>query len=144
MSIFRHPPGPEVLQYSRPRMAAHVLMPSRTPMSKVSPSELDLKIQLSLVAKIRQAAHLYKSAPEEPESPALLSYVAALECLAEYVAARCRESRPSLETAAPTYPLPVKRHLYAAARLASARLRTECRVIPFPAPNGGPSPLNVA
>lgn len=109
-------------------------------MSKVSPSELDWQIQLSLVAKIRQAAHLYRSSPEEPESPALLSYVAALECLAEYVAAKCRESRLVLEREAPAYPLPVRRHLYAA-----ARLRTESRVIPFPAPNnGGSSPLNVA
>jgi hypothetical protein len=109
-------------------------------MSKVPPPELDRQIQLALIAKIRQAAHLYKGAPEEPESPALLSYVAALECLAEYVAARCRESRPALESAVPLHPLYGRRQLSAV-----AKLRTGPRVIPFPSSHGrDPSPLNVA
>jgi hypothetical protein len=109
-------------------------------MSKISPQELDRQIQLALVAKIRQAAHLYKGAHSEPGSPALQAYVAALECLAEHIASKCRESRPTTEIAVPLRFLHGKRHLSAV-----AKLRTESRVIPFPSANGGgPSPLNAA
>ena len=62
-------------------------------MSHVSPQELDLQIQLSLVAKIRQAAQRYKSEPVDAGSAALLSYVAALEGLADHIDTRCRGSQ---------------------------------------------------
>ena len=70
-------------------------------MSKLSTQELDLQIQLTLVARIRQAARMYKTAPAEAGPAALQSYVAALECLAEHVTAKCRGARLSQETAVP-------------------------------------------
>jgi hypothetical protein len=94
-------------------------------MSKVSTQELDLQIQLSLVAKIRQAANTYKTAPGEAGSAALQSYIAALECLAEHIATRCRGSQVALET--------------------SQRLNGEQpRVIRFPGPSGSGAPLTAA
>jgi hypothetical protein len=62
-------------------------------MSKVSTQDPDLQIQLSLVARIRQAAMWYQAAPAEASSDALQSYLASLECLAEHVAAKCRGCR---------------------------------------------------
>jgi hypothetical protein len=62
-------------------------------MSHISTHELDLQIQLSLVAKIRQAAQRYKSEPVEPGSAALLAYVVALEGLADHIDTRCRGSQ---------------------------------------------------
>ena len=56
--------------------------------------ELDLQIQVSLVAKIRQAAQRYKTEPVETDSAAFLAYVSALECLADHIDAKCRAARP--------------------------------------------------
>jgi hypothetical protein len=66
------------------------ISPERMFMSKTN--ELDLQIQHSLVARIRQAAHSYQAAPTETR--ALESYVTALESLAAYVSAKCREAQP--------------------------------------------------
>ena len=101
-------------------------------MSKASTQEFDLQIQLSLVARIRHAAHMYKAAPSE--TAALRSYVSALECLAEYIAAKCRESQPTRETPLPAPRL--RRHPLSEV----AKPRTENRVIPFPSPEGAPLP----
>lgn len=107
-------------------------------MSKLSQQELDLQIQLALVAKIRQAAHMYKATPVEPGSAALQSYVAALERLADHIAARCRGSQPYLEIAVPAHAPHDRRHFSA-----SAKTKSGPRVIPFPSANG-PSPFTAA
>ena len=106
-------------------------------MSKISTQELDLQIQLSLVAKIRQAAQCYKAEPAEPGSAALQSYVAALECLAEHIDTKCRGMRLAQETA-----LRAER-LRKNARDAAAKAGANPRVIPFPSANGA-SPLTAA
>jgi hypothetical protein len=107
-------------------------------MSKLSAQELDLQIQLSLVARIKQAAHMYKAAPAEAGSAALESYVAALECLAEHIAAKCRGSRLTLKTTDPAHRLRAARHLPEPVKPGS-----DCRVIPFPSATGNP-PLTAA
>ena len=100
-------------------------------MSKSSPHDLELQIQASLLARIRDAAHTYRSAPSEEDG--LRCYVAALECLAEYVATKCQEMRPPQEI-----PLAarIRRHPLAEA----VRSRPDNRVIPFPCPAGAPFP----
>ena len=111
-------------------------------MSKLTAEELDLRIRLSLIARIRQAGHVYKAAPPETGSPALQSYVAALECLAEHIDARtrkeCRGTGPSLATAVPTHQLRVRYPLPEPVKAATGR-----RVIPFPVTNGA-SPFTAA
>ena len=77
-------------------------------MSRAS-EELDLRIQFSLVTRIRQAATVYKAAHPEVRSAELRQYLSALECLAEYVAAKRRRPRP-----------------------VTAMPKTASRVIPFP------------
>jgi len=54
--------------------------------------EMDLKIQWSLLTKVRAAARAYKSTCADVNSDPLKSYLSALESLAEYVAVRCRGS----------------------------------------------------
>jgi hypothetical protein len=105
-------------------------------MSKVSTHELDMQIQLSLVAKIRQAAQRYKSEPAEEGSTALLSYIAALEGLAEHIEAKTRGARLAYETElrAERLKLPISE---------TAKPRPGQRVIQFPASNGA-SPLTAA
>jgi hypothetical protein len=95
-------------------------------MMKDSTHESDLQIQLSLVAKIRQAAQRYKSEPVEPGSTALLAYVSALECLADHIDTKCRGTR-----LAQGHPL------------GGAAKRSSHRVIQFPA-GGSNSPLTAA
>jgi len=107
-------------------------------MSKLSQQEMDLQIQLSLVAKIRQAAHLYKAAPTEPGSAALQSYVAALERLADHIAAKCRGSELFMQSVDSANVHRNRHHLPQ-----SARPRTGSRVIPFPSASG-PTPFTAA
>jgi hypothetical protein len=107
-------------------------------MSKLSTEELDLQIQLTLVARIRHAAHLYRIAPAEAGSAAFQSYVAALECLAEHIAAKCRGARVSLETAVPAHRLGAAHH-----PSGPGKPGTERRVIAFPSANGS-SPQTAA
>jgi hypothetical protein len=107
-------------------------------MSKLSAEELERQIEVSLVARIRHAAHLYEIAPLEAGSAALQSYVAALECLAEHVAAKFRASRRTIETVIPTDRFHAGHHL-----AGPAKPRTDHRVIPFPSVNGN-SPLTAA
>ena len=95
-------------------------------MTKDSSHELDLQIQLSLVAKIRQAAQRYKSEPVEPGSATLLAYVSALECLADHIDTKCRGARLAQE-----HPL------------SDAAKRSAQRVIQFPA-GGSNSPFTAA
>lgn len=90
-------------------------------MTKNSSHELDLQIQLSLVAKIRQAAQRYKSEPVEPGSAALLAYVSALEGLADHIDTKCRATRLAQE-----HPLN------------EAVKRSAQRVIQFPASSSSP------
>jgi len=104
-------------------------------MSKTSSHELDLQIQLTLVAKIRQAAQRYKSEPAGSDTAALLSYVAALEGLAEHIEAKTRGSQLANETQIRAERL--RRHA------ASEATHTDQRVIAFPAA-GGASPLTAA
>jgi hypothetical protein len=106
-------------------------------MSKVSTHELDMQIQLSLVAKIRQAAQRYKSEPAEEGSSALLSYIAALEGLAEHIEAKTRGARLAYETelrAERFRKLPMSE---------TSKPRADQRVIQFPAANGT-TPLTAA
>lgn len=105
----------------------------RTTMSKVSTHELDLQIQLSLVAKIREAARRYKAEPLEPGSAALLAYVAALESLANHIEGRCRNSQLSRANELRSErlrkpPLPE-----------TAKARGDHRVIPFPVAGATPT-----
>src|SRR5580698_4615225 len=101
-------------------------------MSKASNQELDLQIQLSLVARIRQAGHRLKDSPAE--ETALRSYVSALECLAEYVSAKCQESHPQPERATP---LAMPR-LRKPAVSETAKPKSGSRVIPFPSQEHAP------
>jgi len=104
----------------------------RTPMSKLSTHELDLAIQLSLVAKVREAGQRYMAEPGESASSAVRAYISALECLAEHIEAKCHESR--------LFQTPLNNPLSA-----TAKPRTGHRVIPFPAAQGaGGSPLTAA
>jgi len=106
-------------------------------MSKLSTRELDLEIQLSLVAKIRQAARQYKAEPAGAGSAALESYIAALETLAQHIEAKCRAALiPPVDT------LPAQR-LRRQTLSDGARSKTGQRVIPFPAASGT-SPLTAA
>jgi hypothetical protein len=81
---------------------------------------------------------MYKTAPAEAGPAALQSYVAALECLAEHVTAKCRGARLSQETAVPVQRLRSGHHLPEPVKPGSER-----RVIPFPSANGT-SPLTAA
>ncbi|HEX3743946.1 MAG TPA: hypothetical protein VHW09_08445 [Bryobacteraceae bacterium] len=105
-------------------------------MSKESTHELDLQIQLSLVAKIRQAAQRYKAEPLEPGSASLLAYVAALESLADHIDARCRGSQLTHETEMRT--LQLRKQLLSE----TDKARATHRVIPFP--SAGNSPITAA
>jgi len=112
----------------------------RTPMSKLSTHELDFAIQLSLVAKVKEAAHRYAAEPAESGSSALQAYISALECLAEHIEAKCHESLLFKTTALPVHRLRAKNSLSA-----TAKPRAGHRVIPFPAGVGaGGSPLTAA
>jgi len=62
-------------------------------MPRSSIQELDMRIQLSLVTSIRQAASAYNAAPAIAAPAALETYLSALESLAEYVAAKWRGER---------------------------------------------------
>ena len=97
----------------------------------ISTHELDLAIQLSLVAKVKEAAQRYTAEPAECGSTALRAYISALECLAEHIEAKCRESQ-LFETAA------FSAHRFRAKNSLSetARPTTGHRVIPFPAAHG--------
>jgi hypothetical protein len=109
-------------------------------MSRLSTNELDLAIQLSLVAKVKEAARRYTAEPAESASTALQAYISALECLAEHIEAKCHESRLFQTTALPANRLRAKNSLSA-----TAKSRTGHRVIPFPAAQGaGGSPLTAA
>jgi hypothetical protein len=108
-------------------------------MSKLSTPELDLEIQLSLVAKIRQTAQRYKIAPAESGSAALQAYIAALECLAQHIEARCGASRLTR-----TIFLPAHRSRARHPISETAKPRSASRVIPFPAANSGASPITAA
>jgi hypothetical protein len=105
-------------------------------MSKVATHELDLQIQISLVAKIRQAAQRYKSEPAGPDSAALQTYVAALEGLAEHIEAKTRGSQLARETELRADRL--RQH----ALSETAKPRSDQRVIAFP--TSGSSPQNAA
>jgi hypothetical protein len=54
--------------------------------------EMDLRIQWSLITRIKAAATVYKSAAVAGNVESLNGYLSALENLAEYVATRCRGS----------------------------------------------------
>jgi hypothetical protein len=103
--------------------------------------DLDLQVQFSLVTRIRQAANTYKAAHPEVCSTELQQYLSALECLAEYVAAKRRDWHVLLEVPAVSQRLRTKRQLPE-----TATPKTVFRVIPFPhQPHGsGPSPLTAA
>jgi hypothetical protein len=101
-------------------------------MSKLSTQQLDLHIQLSLVARIREAAQRYQAEPVESGSTTLESYIAALEHLAEHIELKCRGALIS-ETAA----LPAQR-LRKQTLSETAKHKTGERVIPFPASGGSP------
>jgi len=62
-------------------------------MPRPSSEELDLHIQVSLLAKIRHAANAYNAASSNASPHALENYLSSLESLAEYVAARWRGAR---------------------------------------------------
>jgi hypothetical protein len=112
----------------------------RTPMSKLSTHELELAIQLSLVAKVKEAAQRYMAEPAESASSAQQAYISALECLAEHIEAKCHESRLFKTTALPVDRLRARNSLSE-----TAKPRTGHRVIPFPAVRGaGGSPLTAA
>ena len=109
-------------------------------MSKLSTQELDLAIQLSLVAKVKEAAQRYSAEPVESGSTALRAYIAALECLAEHIEGKCRESRLFQASALSAHRLRGKNPL-----TESAKSRTGHQVIPFPAAHGsGGSPFTAA
>jgi hypothetical protein len=111
----------------------------RTPMS-FSTQELDLAIQLSLVAKIKEAAQRYTPEPAESGSTALRAYISALECLAEHIEAKCRESVLFHTPALPAHRLGGRNSLSAV-----AKPRTSHRVIPFPTARGSDdSPFTAA
>ena len=63
--------------------------------------DTDLRIQYSLVARIKAAGNVYKSAPASHTAEPLRCYLTALENLAEYVATRCRGAELSNEAAVP-------------------------------------------
>jgi len=74
-------------------------------MSKSSTQELDQSIQVSLVSRIRHAATVYNAAPaNSPE--ALDIYLAALEGLADYVAAKWRGAEVAPAAPAATQRVP--------------------------------------
>jgi len=102
-------------------------------MSKLSTHELDLETQLSLVAKIRQAAQRYQAAPAESGSAALQAYISAVECLARHIEARCDASH-----LARTIPIAAPRARARHAIAVTAKPRTAHRVIPFPAAAASP------
>jgi hypothetical protein len=109
-------------------------------MSKLSTHELDLAIQLSLVAKVKEAARRYMAEPAESASTAQQAYISALECLAEHIEAKCRESQLFQTSALAAHRLRSKHCLSE-----TAKSRTGHRVIPFPAARGaGGSPLTAA
>jgi hypothetical protein len=109
-------------------------------MSKLSTHELDLAIQLSLVAKVKEAARRCTAEPAESGSTALRAYISALECLAEHIEAKCRESRLFQ-----TSELSAQRFRGKNSLSETAKPRASHRVIPFPAAHGpGGSPLTAA
>jgi hypothetical protein len=105
------------------------------PMSKLSTQQMDLQIQLSLVAKIREAARRYRTEPAESDPTALQSYIAALELLAEHIELKCRGALISEASALRTQRL--RKH----ALSETAKHKAGERVIPFP---GSGAPLTAA
>ena len=110
-------------------------------MSKRSTRQVDLKTRLSLVAKIRCAAQLYRAEPAKLASAALRSYVAALECVPNHVETKCRGPQLFHRNSLLANRIPA-----AAARIAAvanpavanpavAHSRARHRVLQFPAPN---------
>jgi hypothetical protein len=54
--------------------------------------EMDLRIQWSLITRIKAAARVYRSATAAGSAESLKDYLSALEGLVEYIATRCRGS----------------------------------------------------
>jgi hypothetical protein len=52
--------------------------------------EMDLRIQWSLITRVKAAARVYKAACAGGSTESLANYLSALESLSEYVATRCR------------------------------------------------------
>jgi len=101
---------------------------------------LDLRIQFSLVNKIRNAAAVYNAASANSSPEALQTYLSALESLADYVAAKWRGERTVPEPTAIRPPLRIKRKL-------AVKQESTARIIPFSPPGGGagaPTPFNAA
>jgi len=96
-----------------------------------SQEELDLHIQFSLVARIRQAAKAYRATPAAVSPPAMAAYVCALESLAEYVTSKWRGSQVLEESQAPRVPI---------------RINRSARVVSLPPPedSGDATPLTAA
>ena len=100
-------------------------------------AELDKNIQFLLVTKIRQAANVYRAAPAASSAEALLTYVAALENLAEYVADKWRGESMVPDIAAARQRFPVKR--------TPVKYHGAGRVLQFvAAAAAGPTPFNAA
>jgi hypothetical protein len=107
-------------------------------MSRSSTQELDVRIQFSLVTKIRHAATVYNTAPANASPEALENYLSALESLAEYVAAKWRGELAVAEA-------PAARHALRIKRKSPPRQESSARIIPFSPPaDGAPSPLTAA
>jgi hypothetical protein len=99
--------------------------------------ELDKNIQFLLVTKIRQAANVYRAAPAGSSAEALLTYVAALENLAEYVADKWRGESTVPDIAAARQRFPVKHP--------PVKPSGAGRVLQFVAATAaGPTPFNAA
>ena len=110
---------------------------SKKNMQTPNSPDLDKNIQFLLVTKIRQAANVYRSAPAGSSAEALLTYVAALENLAEYVADKWQGESTVPDIAAARQRFQVKR--------TPAKHHGAGRVIQFVAATaGGPTPFNAA
>jgi hypothetical protein len=109
-------------------------------MSTPSAQELDLRIQFSLVSKIRHAANAYKAVPAASSPEVLEHYLSALENLADYVAAKWRGGRTLPDSVAARPPLRMKRK-------PAAKPESNARIIPFGLPAsaaGAAPPFNAA
>jgi hypothetical protein len=104
-------------------------------MQTANTPELDRNIQFLLVTKVRQAANVYRAAPDGSSAEALLTYIAALENLAEYVADQWRGESMVPDIAAARQQFQVKR--------APAKHNGAGRLLQFVAA-ASPTPFNAA
>jgi hypothetical protein len=99
-------------------------------MSTSDTQDLDLRIQFSLVRRIRHAANAYNAAPASSSSEAFETYLSGLESLANYVAAKWRGERVVLDISTAT-------HRLRASHRTSVKHECAARIIPFGRASGG-------